>query len=126
MVQFLTALDMLARESGAGIDEWRALADCVNTVETLVLQGKLLRAEVMPTIEACTQAMCAAGERYQEGGGMHVEPSGLQALRDVVAIYQQCLDGLTEREMAVATQETIRRVRRVMAKPGPTDRVFSL
>lgn len=112
MLRFLTALETIAGGSHPGEAEWRDLADAINTVETLaVTLGKLVPAEVMPTVNAAIAAMVGAANRYRAGQGMRVDGPGLQALRDVMAIYGQCLDQLTGREMAVAGQMTAARVR---------------
>jgi hypothetical protein len=44
---------------------------------------------------------------------MRLDSAGLEALRDVVDIYGQCLSQLTEREMALAQQVTQRRVNEI-------------
>lgn len=111
LMRFLSALDSMARGEHPGEAEWRDLSDAINTVETLSLHmGKLVPQEVMPVVNAAIAAMVGAANRFKSGQGMRVDGAGLRALRDVIDIYRQCLEGLTEREMAMAQAETQRRV----------------
>lgn len=122
MARFYTALDAMARAQHPGEAEWRDLSDAINTVETLALhQHKLVPAEVMPTVSAAIVAMVEAARRHHAGLRMGVSGTGLQALRDVVNIYDQCLQGLTGREMALAQAETQRRVNVILHARGGVD-----
>ncbi len=111
MARFYTALQSMAAGAHPGEAEWRDMSDAINTVETLALHlGKLDPAEVMPSVTSAIAAMVGAANHFKAGRRMGLTGEGLQALRDVLAIYEQCLDGLTEREMAVAQAETQRRI----------------
>jgi hypothetical protein len=102
-------------------------SDAINTVETLALVlRKLDPAEVMPTVNAAIAAMVGAASRFKAGQGMRVDGPGLEALRDVVGIYEQCLQGLTAREMAMAQAETQRRVNALLRSRKPTTEVIAL
>lgn len=117
MLRFLSALESVARGEHPGEDEWRDLADAVNTIETLTLSmRKLDAAEVMPIVNAAIAAMVGAARRFKAGQGMRLDAPGLQALRDVVDVYRQCLEGLTEREMSMAQAETQRRMHALLRK----------
>jgi hypothetical protein len=114
MLKFLTALHEMSCGRHPGVEEWRSLSDCVNTTETLATRlEKLDPSEVMPTVNAAIEGMVAASNRFKAGKGMRLDAAGLAALRDVVSIYGQCLESLTEREMAVAQAETQRRVNEI-------------
>jgi hypothetical protein len=114
MLKFLTALTELSNGRDPGKEEWRNLSDCINTVETLATRlEKLEASEVMPTVTAAIEGMVAASVRFRAGKGMRLDAAGLEAIRDVVSIYGQCLESLTEREMAVAQAETQRRVNEI-------------
>lgn len=128
MVRFLTALESMARGAHPGEAEWRDLSDAINTVETLALhQRKLVPAEVMPTVNAAIAAMVGAAKRFQAGQRMGLTGEGLQALRDVLGIYDTCLDGLTEREVAMAQAETQRRMNSILRARGAShDMVIAL
>lgn len=127
MGQFLSSLDTMARGSHPGEEEWRSLSDAINTVETLALHlHKLQPVEVMPTVNAAIAAMVGAAKRFQAGQGMRVDGPGLEALRDVLAIYEQCLQGLTEREMSQAQAETQRRVNALLRSKKPSAEVIAL
>lgn len=129
MVRFMTALEAVASGSHPGEAEWRDLADAINTVETLaVTLRKLVPGEVMPTVNAAIAAMAQVAQRYQAGQGMRMDGQGLQALREVLDIYSQCLESLTGREMALAQQETERRVHAVLRRiaKNPDGRVIAI
>lgn len=127
MLRFLTALDAMARGDHPGDAEWRDLSDAINTLETLAVRlHKLSAAEVMPLVNAAIAAMVGAARRHQAGQGMRLDAAGLKALRDVVDVYGQCLDGLTEREMAVAQAETQRRVNQLLRARKPNSEVIAL
>lgn len=127
MGQFLSSLQTMVSGAHPGEEEWRSLSDSVNTVETLALQlGKLDAAEVMPTVTAAIAAMVAAANRFKAGQGMRLDAQGLQALRDVLAIYEQCLEGLTEREMALAQAETQRRMNALLRSKKPSAELIAL
>lgn len=114
MLKFYTALHELTNGNHPGTEEWRSLSDCINTVETLATHLEKLDAhEVMPLVNAAIAGMVAAANRFKAGKGMRLDSAGLEALRDVVDIYGQCLSQLTEREMAVAQQVTQRRVNEI-------------
>lgn len=113
--RFHTALEFMARGDHPGEAEWRDMSDAINTIETMALHmGMLKPAEVMPTVNAAIAAMVAAARRHQAGQRMGLSGEGLQALRDVLAIYEQCLEGYTEHQMARAQQETQRRLHAVL------------
>jgi hypothetical protein len=114
MLKFLTALHEMSCGRHPGTEEWRSLSDCINTVDTLATRlEKLDAADVMPLVNAAIAGMVAAANRFKAGKGMRLDSAGLEALRDVVDIYGQCLSQLTEREMAVAQAETQRRVNEI-------------
>ena len=111
MAKFWSALEAMSRGQHPGEVDWRLLSDAINTVETLALHmHKLVLDEVMPPVNAAIAAMVGAANRFKGGQGMRLDGPGLAALREVVGIYEQCLDGLTEFEMAQAQAETQRRV----------------
>jgi hypothetical protein len=127
MARFLTALDAMASGQHPGEADWRDLSDAINTVETLALhQGKLVPAEVMPTITAAIAAMVGAARRHQAGQRMGLTGEGLRALRDVLGIYETCLDGLTEREVCMAQAETQRRVNALLRSHRTSPMVVAL
>lgn len=127
MLIFLTALDAMANGDHPGVEEWRSLSDAVNCIETLALHfGKLDPAEVMPVINRAIEGMVKASKRFKAGQGMRFDAAGLQALREVVDIYGQCLDGFTAHEMAQAQAETQRRINLLLADKNPRADVIAL
>ena len=109
-LRYLGAIDMIASGAHPGENEWRDLADMLNITDTLVLQGKLSRVEVEPSVQAANVAMREAAHRFSEGKGMRMSGPGLEALRDVAAIHKQCLEGFTQREIEIAIAETNRAI----------------
>lgn len=111
MTRFYSALHEVTNGAAPDRPEWRDLSDAINTVETLALAlRKLVPAEVMPTINAAIEGMVFAAQRLNAGQPMRLSGRGIQALRDVLAIYDQCLLELTYAEMAHAQAETERRL----------------
>ena len=125
MLAFLTALDEIARGKHPGEEEWRSLADCINTLETMVMMQMIGGELMMPTVNAAIEAMATAAKRYRAGQGMRLDGAGLDALRKVVDIYGQCLELLTERQMALAQQRTQERML-VLLKAGESEQVIAL
>lgn len=118
---FRSSLLTMTNGKHPGEEEWRLLSDAINTVETMTLgdHPKLIAAEVMPTVTACIAGMVAAANRFKAGQGMRLDAAGIAALRDVIDIYEQCCEGLTEREMGQAQAETQRRVNWLLRNPKP-------
>lgn len=127
LLRFLSSLDAMACGSHPGEEEWRDLSDAINTVQTLALSlQKLDAAETMPIVNAAISAMVGAANRFKAGQSMRLDAPGLQAMRDVVDVYRQCLEGLTEREMAIAQAETQLRVNKLLHAKNPNCEVISL
>jgi hypothetical protein len=126
LAKFWSALESMSRGQHPGEDDWRLLSDAVNTMETMVIKGKLVAAEVMPILNAAIAAMVGAANRYRAGQGMRLDGAGLQALRDVVDVYRQCLEGHTERDMARMQAETERRMRALLTAKAPRKELVML
>lgn len=108
MLSYRTALRAIEAGSHPGPAEWRDMADLVNLLETMVFQGKLLRAEVLPHVLVANDAMRAAAARWTAGKGMRMDGPGLSALRELLDMQEQVLEGFTEREIELAVAETRR------------------
>ena len=127
MLGFLSALQECTAGRHPGVEEWRSLSDAVNTVETLALHlGKLVPEEVMPVVTRAIAGMVTASKRYTSGQGMRLDADGIAALREIISIYGDCLDGLTEREMAQAQAETQRRLNEVLRRGPSTHAVVTM
>lgn len=119
MLTFLTALDEIANGRHPGEEEWRALADATNLVETLALsQGKLPRAVVLPILTQAVEGMKTAAARFKAGQSMRFDAPSLNALREVVDIYGQSLEQLTHREMSIAQHDCRQRLAQAISAPG--------
>lgn len=114
MLRFYTALESIAKGSAPSQDDWRDLADACNVLETLV-ELKLLPIEASAPIEKSISALHEAAIRYRQGKAIRLSAQGLQAVRDALAMYEQCLALLTEREMLRAAEVTARRIRDALA-----------
>ena len=113
--RFYSALESMVAGRQPGLDEWRDLSDAVNTVETLAgSTGHLNPSEVMPVVQDAITGMVLASRRYKAGQGMRLDAAGIAALREVVGIYVQCMERLTEAEMRGAQQATARRTEQVL------------
>lgn len=124
---FLSALETMVRGESPSEDDWRALSDAINTVEVLALRmEKLVPQEVMPVINRAIAAMVGAANRFKAGHRMGLDGEGIQALRDVIDIYRQCLDGLTSREMSVAQQLTQQRVTQLLRSKKTSTEVVAV
>lgn len=126
--RFRSSLLTMTAGRHPGEQEWRDLSDAINTIETMTLgdHPKLIAAEVMPTVSAAIAGMVGAANRFKVGHGMRLDAAGIQALRDIIDVYEQCVEGLTEREMAMAQAETARRVSWLMRHPTPGHLVVAL
>ena len=103
LLRFHTALEAMARGAQPGPQEWRDMADVINTLAALTDYLHLLDpASTHPVISRATAAMVAAEHRYRTTGRAGLDGPGLQALRDALAIYQQAAAGLTQHAMARA------------------------
>ena len=127
MARFRSSLETIARGRHPSAVEWRDMADLCNLVDTLALHmGRLIPEEVIPSVKAATDSMKEAARRYRESEVMRLDAAGLEALRDVMAIYEQCLEGLTEREIEQARAETERRVREIRRSKTRSSEVVEL
>lgn len=126
MARFQSALLQMTAGEPPGPHEWRDLADAINTVETLTQLGHLQADEVMPTVQAAIAGMVAASKRYRSGARMGFDGPGLQAVRECVAIYGDCLEGLTGREMAQARAVTEQRIQQLQHRQHEGDLVVEL
>jgi hypothetical protein len=120
LLGFHTSLRMLAAGESPTASEWRSLADAINTVETLVTMRELSHDEVMPSVDLAIQAMAAAVKAARAGEGMQLHGGGLDAVRDVVGIYEQALEALPGLVMSRARALTEKRIRDYRLK-GATD-----
>jgi hypothetical protein len=122
VARFRSALDAVMRGASPDEHDWRLLADVVNLVETLADDmGKLPVDQAKPHLDSASEAMVAAARRWRAGQGMRLDAPGVQALRRVIDIYEQCLELLTERVMDQARERTQKRLERIWrhgAAPG--------
>lgn len=115
MLKFYTALDAVERGLEPDVEEWKQLADACNTVQTIALVFRWVDArKVIPIVDVAIEHMAAAAERFKRGDGMHIDAIGIQALRDVIDIYEGCVENQTQKQMRIAQAETESRVLKVL------------
>lgn len=110
MAYFWSALESVTRGASPDSEDWRALSDAINTVETLASLGSLPRSETMVYVNKAIAAMVGAANRFKEGKGMRFTGEGLEDVRAVVSIYEQAMAQLSALSMGRAQIETQRRV----------------
>lgn len=117
--RFDSALRMIEAGQHPGENEWRDLADAINTVEALTLRMGLLDVDAtMPEVRAATDAMVAAARRWRETGRMGFDGPGLLAVRAVLDTYEVCARGFTKHAMVTAgnhVKEAYRKAREGLA-----------
>lgn len=111
-----TALNSLTSgKEGNDVDALADISDVVNVTETLAVHLKQLDAAATVYTQAANTAMKAAQERYKAGKALRLDGKGIDAVRSVIAIYEQCLELLTERQVEEAFKRTAQEVRKVIA-----------
>ena len=97
--------------------EWADMADVVNVCDTAVKMGNLQADEVIPHVMAATEAMRDAAHRYTANGGMRLSGPGITAIRELLAVHEALLEGLTGMEVERIVAET-RRIIYAIQKSG--------
>lgn len=108
MATLHAALEQVVKGSTAGTEEWRDLSDAINVVESLIDLGKLTQ-DARPIVEEAVGSMVRAAKRIKEGRQMRFDAQGLDAIRQVLVMYEQCACLLIAAEFEKAIKETIRR-----------------
>lgn len=86
--------------------------------------GLLDRDATMPVIQDASQALVQAWQRHATHGVARVDGPGLQALRDVVAMYEQAAAGFTHYVMIRATELTDQKMQQLRRKPDANTTVL--
>ena len=89
-------------------EDWRLIADAVNLVETLVLQG--VAQDESGLLHDAITAMAEAYRADQDSARMRLTGPGLAAIRAVLADWGTCLEQLPERAVIEAHIATDRRI----------------
>ena len=89
-------------------EDWRLIADAVNLVETLVLQG--VAQDESGLLHDAITAMAEAYRADQDSARMRLTGPGLAAIRAVLADWGTCLEQLPERTVIEAHIATDRRI----------------
>jgi hypothetical protein len=113
-----TALDSLNKGKEADVDAWRDVADVVNVTETLAVHIKKLDTAVTVYTRAANEAMRVSQDRYKAGQALRLDEDGVNAVRVVIALYEQCLELMTEKQVEEAFKRTVEEVRKHIAAGG--------
>ena len=89
-------------------EDWRLIADAINLVETLVLQG--VAQDESGLLHDAITAMAEAYRADQDSARMRLTGPGLAAIRAVLADWGVCLEQLPERTVIEAHIATDRRI----------------
>ena len=89
-------------------EDWRLIADAINLVETLVLQG--VAQDESGLLHDAITAMAEAYRADQDSARMRLTGPGLAAIRAVLADWGACLEQLPERTVIEAHIATDRRI----------------
>lgn len=105
----LSSLDSIARGEHPGRAEWDDMADVVNVLDTLRVQGVIdLDAGDVERVEA---SMAEAAERHNAGRGLRMDGPGLSLLRELVVAWLAMAKTMTRAQLQDARTDTDRRIR---------------
>lgn len=101
----LSALETAPKPSN---EDWRAVSDAINLMETLVDMGECQDASGL--LADAVTAMGAAGHRALHGQTLRLDGAGMQAVRAVLEDYSAVLEALPERTVLRAHRLTEQRI----------------
>lgn len=116
MMVFLSAITAVQAGRRPGPHEWDSLSDAINTVECLVELGRIPRAEVADCLAGAITGMHASREQWREVRGMRMSAEHITAVREVIDVYAQALEGLPERDIKLAQVRVQEHVSRQIAE----------
>lgn len=117
-----SGLAALEKDADPRPDDWRALADAVNLMETLVRQG--LVDDESGLLKDASIAMAEAAIRHTEGKALRLDGKGIAAMRGTLEDFTEVLEVLSHRQMLICHRETEQRIRDIYAgKTKPHDLV---
>ena len=102
------ALASITKGESPTDEDWRLIADAINLVETLVLQG--VAQDESGLLHDAITAMAEAYRADQDSARMRLTGPGLAAIRAVLADWGTCLEQLPERTVIEAHIATDRRI----------------
>lgn len=99
--------------------DWIAVSDAVNMMETLVEMGFAKDEDNM--IEEAVATLKATAERYKNGNQLRLTGAGIQLLRGILEDYAYLTENVDERTMVHAHRKTEMRIQDILfgrAKPN--------
>lgn len=102
-------------------DDWMVLSDCINLMETLVLDMKICE-DTEGLLNEAVKAMAMAGKRSLGGAAIRLDGAGLQAVKSVLSDYGDLIEILPARTMIRCHRLTEKRLHEILqGKRGPHD-----
>lgn len=117
-------LENLRSAAEATPDDWRMVSDCVNLLETFVVNGWVEDGveEGDGFIRDAEKALAEAGTRAMEGKPLRLDGPGLEACEAAILAYEAVIGEISQRNLRLAINQTERRVRAILAgRPAPHD-----
>lgn len=97
------------------------LSDCINLMETLVLDMEICE-DTEGLLNEAVKAMAMAGKRSLGGAAIRLDGAGLQAVKSVLSDYSDLIDILPARTMIRCHRLTEKRLHEILqGKRGPHD-----
>lgn len=109
-----SGLASLERSAQPSSEDWRAVSDAINLMETLVQMGECEDASGL--LPQAVTAMGAAGHRALSGQTLRLDGAGIQAVRAVLEDYSSVVEVLPERTLLRAHRLTEQRIIEVLTR----------
>lgn len=89
--------------------DWQVCSDCVNLMETLILEMKVCQ-DQDNLINDATMALVRAGKRKKDGNNIRLDAEGIKALQALFEDYAELVAILPERVMVKCFRLTEKRI----------------
>ena len=113
LTMMYNGLNRLEKSESPTKDDWRACADAVNLMETLIIDMKVCDDNNGLLIDAIA-ALAKAGKRSKENKTLRLDGHGIQAVRSVLRDYAELLEVLPERVMIRCYRLTEKRIQEIL------------
>lgn len=114
LTRIYEGLNGLEKSPVPTLQDWQAVSDGVNMVETLIVEMKLVE-DTSGLLQDAVTAMALAGRRHLAGGNIRLDATGIQAVRAIIEDYSAMLDAVPHRTMVRCHRLTEMRVMGVRA-----------
>ena len=89
--------------------DWQVCSDCVNLMETLILEMKVCQ-DQDNLLNDATMALVRAGKRKRDGNNIRLDAEGIKALQALFEDYAELVAILPERAMVKCFRLTEKRI----------------